>query len=114
MTKGREMNDRRTAALEAQIITLSERLADLRNRPEEPFFTDDNAVISFQKTFGGDRTFTYCAIRTETAIGRGQWWISGSRRVAQPFSWDELLDFMESGEERRSQIWLATNWDEVV
>lgn len=108
----------RTEALQRQLAALADQIAVLNDRPEEPVFEDDNAVISFQKRYNGRShytgrdavwTYSYAATRINS-IGK---WLMTGKTGASYFTWDELLDFIEKNEAERPAIFLATSWEQL-
>ena len=86
MTTIRETAEAQLQRNELERQRLLTRLALLdRFGPEDPW--EDDAVISFQRTFGGPRTYTHIAIK----LG-GVWYVTGSRNATRSFAWDELVE----------------------
>ena len=52
---------------------------------EDPW--EDQTVISFDRNFGGPRTYTHVAVR----LG-GKWWVTGNRNVGTSFTWEQLVE----------------------
>lgn len=84
------------------IEALGDEVAKLKARPTEP--DEDNAVVSFTKTFGGAREYNYAAIKA----GDDKWYITGAASP-QGLSWDQLIDFIEESEDE-AQLSKADKW----
>ncbi len=102
----------RIEAAEAQLREARMELAKM-NGPEEPLsdFMDSHPlgrpVVTFNLRFEGrGRVYTYAAIR---AVGR--WHLTGSQMGHKPFTWHELMEWIEANGGAVDGIRLATEWE---
>lgn len=99
--------DRKIRAAQRRIEQEQARIEKLESLPAEPEPIDDDnsACIWFQKTFGGNRVYTYCAV-----LADGRWWTSGPQGGGVGRSWDELVEWIISDNEYPT-IYVATAWE---
>jgi hypothetical protein len=86
---------RRIKDLETRAAELAAEIQALKTWPKEPASTFDGppAVVIFTKAYGGGRPYDYAAIKAA-----GRWYVTGKATSGAPksFSWEELLDFVDS------------------
>lgn len=66
--------------------------------PSEP---PDLSVLRFEKTWGGDKAYTYVALRVS-----GIWYLSGKQ--IKTMTWAKLRDFIHN-----NPCWISTAWAEI-
>lgn len=99
----------RVNEIRGRIRSLAAELAKLYAIPKEPFFVDQPTIITFVKTWGGQRPYTYAAIRVND-----KWWISGNRAESYPFdSWELLWEFINRKEERTPMILIGQQYEQL-
>lgn len=99
--------DRKIRAAQRRIEQEQARIEKLESLPAEPVPTDEDnsACVWFQKTFGGNRVYTYCAV-----LADGLWWTSGPKGGGVGRSWDELVEWIIADNEFPT-IYVATEWE---
>jgi len=106
----------RLAAAQERVRLAEEALAKAMARPQEPI-REGVTIITFDKTFGnvGGTEYSYAAIRVEA---NGKWYttIKSTRTGynSERLTWDQLLDFIELGEDSMPEIWVATTYELVL
>lgn len=88
----------RRARLDAVVASLTEQLARVARRPDEP----PEGVVAFAKQFRGrGPVYDYVASKASD----GYWYLSGTAETGKRYTWDALLDF--AGHE---QLTAPTGW----
>lgn len=85
-------------------------LVELDSIPDEPALENDMpTIVNFEKTFGGQSSYSYVAIRTSD----GWWYPSGSKHEGRRYRWADLVQFVRRQEPTNPDIWLVTSLDKV-
>lgn len=98
----------RRTRLENIVVSLTTRLAEVAQRPDEP----DGDVVKFQKRFSGERRL-YDFVGCRAA--NGSWYLSSrDTRHNKPLTWDELLDFVYDHNGSEKTLRVSTGWDYLI
>lgn len=103
---------RHKARIAAQMTELQKQLAELDTIPKEPRPEDSPngvAVLTFNKKFGGNTTYTYAAIRIHD-----HWAVTGRNHRGTTFTWHELWKFINGGEQSAPMVWFANGFEQVI
>lgn len=92
--------------LQAQIDRLQAELDRVALLPGEP--DNDPNVIWFEKTFGGNRAFTYAAVKA----GDGYWYTTGPK-TPKSYLWQQLIEWIYQDEADEPEIWLAGEFETI-
>lgn len=102
---------REKARLSAQIANLQRKYAELEAIPKEPrpeHSPTGSVVMMFTKTFGGGSSYTFAALS-----GGGSWYLTGRKAAGRVFTWPELWKFINQGESRTPNVWVANGFSEL-
>ena len=91
----------RRARLDATVAALTEQLARVASRPDEP----PEMVVRFTREWSKNERYEYVAIRADD----GRWYLSGPQQTGKCYTWDELLDFVGT----ETPIHAAIDWSLV-
>jgi hypothetical protein len=75
--------------IEARLAAVDNQMATLAAMPQDDF--DDGNVVCFEKSFGGSYFYSYAAIKWD-----GLWYTTGPRSP-KAYTWDRLVEWMQSG-----------------
>jgi hypothetical protein len=102
----------RRARLDAEVVKLTERLARVARRPDEP--SGVAPVVKFTKRFATRGTlYDYAGVR-----GSDGWWYLTSRDGApaqdRALTWDELLDFVYDRFGSEQTLRVGVEWQMLI
>jgi hypothetical protein len=95
----------RLAAVDRQIERLIEERVNIEARIDDEFA--DGTILTFQKNFGGPKTYNYVGIKSG-----GRWWMSGNHYAG--ISLDSLFDLAESDNGTVDGVWIATTLEPLT
>lgn len=101
--------ERRAAQLRRRAERLEAEAERLESMPKEPVIKDDpTPVIFFGKTFGGEKVYTFAAVKATN----GNWYVTGDRSP-QDLTWDRLVEWIYQDEPEDPEILVGTKWNNL-
>jgi hypothetical protein len=107
MTNSVGSSEGRRERLASVVSSLTDRLMEIVERPDEPSNSD---VVRFTKRFRSDgKRYEYVGVKSD-----GRWYLScRDRRHDKPLTWDELLDFAYDSYGSQLTLKTAAGWFNV-
>lgn len=99
----------RRARLDAEVVALTDALARVARRPDEP--RGHAPVVKFTKRFAARGPFyDYAAVKS----GDGYWYVTTRDSDAKAYTWDELLNFVYDRFNSEKTLVACASWTRLV